>query len=62
MTGTPRPIYDLVLSECQTYGLDPLLMFALIRQESIFDSQAVSWAGAVGLGQVMPSPDSGSPR
>ena len=30
-------------------------MFALIRQESIFDSQAVSWAGAVGLGQVMPS-------
>ena len=30
-------------------------MFALIRQESVFDAEATSWAGAVGLTQVMPS-------
>lgn len=51
------PVYfsDLVLSECTTYGIDPLLMFALIRQESVFDDKVASWAGAVGLTQIMPS-------
>jgi soluble lytic murein transglycosylase len=60
----PRPIQrlafpsyfaDLVLAECATQSLDPLLMLSLIRQESVFDSEATSWAGAVGLTQVMPS-------
>ena len=32
----------------------PLLFLALIRQESRFDPQAVSYAGATGLTQVMP--------
>jgi len=51
------PVYfsDLVLAECATHGVDPLLMFALIRQESVFDDRVTSWAGAVGLAQVMPS-------
>jgi soluble lytic murein transglycosylase len=51
------PVYyaDLVLAECSTQELDPLLMFALIRQESVFDAQIASWAGAVGLAQIMPS-------
>jgi soluble lytic murein transglycosylase len=30
-------------------------MFALIRQESVFDDEVASWAGAVGLTQIMPS-------
>jgi len=51
------PVYysDLVLSESQAYQVDPLVMFALIRQESIFDAQITSWAGAIGLTQVMPA-------
>ena len=46
---------DLVLAESQSYALDPLLFFSLIRQESFFDAQVASWAGAVGLTQIMPS-------
>ncbi|MFQ5812169.1 MAG: tetratricopeptide repeat protein, partial [Anaerolineae bacterium] len=51
------PLYfdDLVLAEAQANGLDPLLLFALIRQESLFEGQAASWAGAQGLTQVMPA-------
>jgi len=51
----PTYFSELVLAECATYNLDPLLMFALIRQESVFDAEATSWAGAMGLTQVMPS-------
>ncbi len=33
---------------------DPFFLHAIIRQESLFDVYAVSPAGAVGLGQIMP--------
>ncbi|HWQ28847.1 MAG TPA: lytic transglycosylase domain-containing protein, partial [Dehalococcoidia bacterium] len=36
-------------------GVDPLVMLALIRQESLFDPRAGSTAGALGLTQVLPS-------
>ncbi|HXF50448.1 MAG TPA: transglycosylase SLT domain-containing protein, partial [Dehalococcoidia bacterium] len=36
-------------------GVDPLVMLALIRQESFFDPLAGSSAGALGLTQVIPS-------
>lgn len=36
------------------FGLDPSLLFALIREESLFDPKAVSSAGAIGLTQVIP--------
>ncbi len=51
------PLYfdDLVLAESQANGFDPLLFFALIWQESLFEGQAASWAGAQGLTQVMPA-------
>ncbi len=39
--------------------LSPLLLLALIRQESFFDPQAGSYAGALGLTQVMPSTGQG---
>jgi soluble lytic murein transglycosylase len=51
------PLYfsDLIVAESQSYDIDPLLIFALIRQESVFDDQITSWAGAVGLTQIMPA-------
>jgi soluble lytic murein transglycosylase len=51
----PAYFPDLVVEESRAYGLDPLLMFSLIRQESLFDDKIASWAGAVGLTQIMPS-------
>lgn len=36
------------------YGVDPLLLYALMRQESAFDPTAGSSAGAFGLTQVIP--------
>ncbi|MFI5206529.1 MAG: transglycosylase SLT domain-containing protein [Gemmatimonadales bacterium] len=35
--------------------VDPLLLAALIRQESRFDPRAISRVGALGIGQVMPA-------
>ncbi len=37
------------------FGLDPLLVAAVIREESRFEEDAVSRAGAIGLLQLMPS-------
>jgi soluble lytic murein transglycosylase len=50
------PIYygDLVVAESQRYGYDPLLQFSLIRQESLYESFALSTAVAQGLSQVIP--------
>jgi soluble lytic murein transglycosylase-like protein len=36
-------------------GLDPALLYALVREESLFDPKVVSIAGAVGLTQLLPS-------
>ncbi|MGQ9518038.1 MAG: lytic transglycosylase domain-containing protein, partial [Anaerolineae bacterium] len=35
-------------------NLDPRLLAAIIRQESLFDDQAQSWAAAHGLMQIIP--------
>jgi soluble lytic murein transglycosylase len=45
--------YDLIGPAAETNGLDPMLVSALIRQESLFDARAVSRAGARGLMQLM---------
>ncbi|HET89458.1 MAG TPA: outer membrane protein assembly factor BamD, partial [Chloroflexi bacterium] len=51
-----HPTYyeELVLENGRQSGLDPLLVFALIRQESLFESLAASSASARGLMQVIP--------
>src|SRR5207247_134866 len=36
------------------FGVDPLLLVAIVRQESVFDAQALSPAGARGLAQLLP--------
>lgn len=48
--------YDkLVKAGAKTIGWDWRLLSSLIYEESQFDPKAVSWAGAVGLMQIMPS-------
>jgi soluble lytic murein transglycosylase len=49
----------LVSAEGQQRNVDPLLFLALVRQESRFDPHALSYAGAAGLTQVMPSTGKG---
>jgi soluble lytic murein transglycosylase len=46
---------DLVAEQAAQYGVDPLLMLALMRQESSFDPRAQSGAEAMGLTQVVPA-------
>lgn len=51
------PVYyeDLILSSALAKDLPPLLMFSLVRQESLFEGFATSFAYAHGLMQVIPS-------
>jgi peptidoglycan lytic transglycosylase len=47
--------HDLIIEEAQRYGLDPLFMFSVIRQESLFEGFVKSTAGAHGLMQIIPA-------
>jgi soluble lytic murein transglycosylase len=51
------PIYyeDVIFNEAKNLDLDPAILIALIRQESLFEQSAHSPAGARGLTQVMPA-------
>jgi peptidoglycan lytic transglycosylase len=64
LNGLPRALQrqvypaawgDLVAEQAAAYGVDPLLMLALMRQESSFDPRAQSGAQALGLTQVVPT-------
>lgn len=46
--------YPILKSVYKDHSLDPALVMALIRQESVFNHKAVSSAGAMGLMQLMP--------
>jgi soluble lytic murein transglycosylase len=50
----PIPYPEVLVAASERFGIDPLLLAALIRQESGFEPTAVSPAGARGLTQVMP--------
>ncbi|HVE85208.1 MAG TPA: transglycosylase SLT domain-containing protein [Myxococcales bacterium] len=50
----PNAFRDLIERHCKTQGLDPDLLQALMREESALDPKALSWAGALGLTQLMP--------
>ena len=46
---------DLVIPDAQAEGFDPLFVFSVIRQESLFEGFVRSTAGARGLMQIIPS-------
>ena len=50
----PFPYREIVTREAEERGIDPILLAALIRQESAFTPAIRSPAGAIGLMQVMP--------
>jgi soluble lytic murein transglycosylase len=50
----PFPYGELVRREAEEWGLDPITIASIIRQESAFKADIVSRAGAIGLMQVMP--------
>lgn len=45
---------DYILKQANFFNVDPFLVSAVIRQESIFNPKIVSPAGAIGLMQLMP--------
>ena len=50
----PVPHWQTIRSEAERYNVDPMLVLALIRQESRFDTEVVSRADARGLMQIIP--------
>ena len=51
----PLPYREQVLAKAQAAGLDPAVLYGLIRQESRFIADARSGVGAAGLMQLMPA-------
>src|SRR5439155_48166 len=51
----PLGYWETVRAAAQAHGVDPLLVLAVIRQESHFEPEAVSSAGARGLMQLLPA-------
>ena len=51
----PLHFDSVIVAEAQRRDLDPALVMALIRQESLFELTAESYVGAQGLMQVMPT-------
>ncbi|HKY07619.1 MAG TPA: transglycosylase SLT domain-containing protein [Candidatus Binatia bacterium] len=50
----PLAFWELIQQKAQERDLDPYLVLALIRQESLFDTRARSPAAALGLMQLIP--------
>ncbi|ODA39504.1 lytic transglycosylase domain-containing protein [Desulfosporosinus sp. BG] len=51
----PYPHRDIIEKYADQYGVDPLFVVAVIREESKFLPQSESHKGAIGLMQLMPS-------
>ncbi len=50
----PRRFDDLITAESVANDINPLVFFSLIRQESLFEEGARSYAAAQGLAQIIP--------
>jgi len=44
-----------ILSHCDFYGVPPMFVFSIARQESLFNTGAVSASYAIGLLQILPT-------
>jgi len=53
---------DLIVPTAQANGLDPLFLFCVVRQESLFEGFVSSSAGARGLMQIIPDTGAGISR
>jgi soluble lytic murein transglycosylase len=51
----PRHFAELIDVEAGKNGFDPLIFYSLIRQESLFEEGARSYAAAQGLAQIIPA-------
>ncbi len=51
----PKPYADAVIAAAKQSNIDPLWAWAVMRQESAFDSEALSVANAQGLMQIVPA-------
>lgn len=49
----PLPFRTKVFEAAGRFGIDPALLYAVMKQESLFDERALSRAGAKGLMQLM---------
>lgn len=58
----PNAFRDLIEKHTAPAGVEPDLLQALMREESALDPKALSWAGALGLTQLMPSTAKGVAR
>lgn len=58
----PRPYRAAVEAQAEKFGVDPLLVWSIMKQESSFDPRATSWVGAAGLMQLMPATAAGEAK
>lgn len=61
-TAFPFPYEDQIRAASEEAGLDPFFVAGLIRQESLFQADIRSHAGATGLMQIMPATGRGLAR
>ena len=50
----PRYFDELITTEARAHRMDPFLYYGMIRQESLFEEGARSYAAAQGLAQIIP--------
>ncbi|HEX6994385.1 MAG TPA: transglycosylase SLT domain-containing protein [Gammaproteobacteria bacterium] len=50
----PTPYDDAVAGAAELAGVEPTLLYAVVRQESLYRADATSAAGALGLAQLLP--------
>ena len=55
----PSPYSSTAIEQAREFEVDPRVIYALMRQESLFNPGATSWVGARGLAQVMPATGQG---